>query len=108
MPDHPLQRVVTYAMVRPLEPGKVAYENSRACADHMVELELSARKQLAEGSLITGWMQELLPPCLRTGCEAEATPVVFVARDYGPTPRLEAIGACATHARQAESDLSLS
>ena len=94
-------------MVRPVAPGRVGYEAVWGCADHKVNLVILADDRMAEGSLITGWGQDLLPVCLAESCDADATHAVLVARDYSPgARRLEALSVCEAHARKIESDLT--
>ena len=91
--------VATHSRVRHLHPGRVGYEVLWACREHNAAIQVQGGEDMAEGDVVTGWLQQLSETCLV--CDATATHVAFVVRDYEPSGRrLEAISLCEQHAER--------
>ena len=92
--------VATHSRVRHLHPGKVGYEVLWTCREHIDVLQVQGGEDMAEGAVVTGWLQQLSETCVV--CDATATHVAFVVRDYEPSGRrLVAISLCEQHAERA-------
>ena len=91
--------VAVHSRVRHLHPGKVGYEILWACRAHIAVLQVQGDEDMAEGAVVTGWLQQLPETCLV--CGATATHVAFVVREYEPSARrLEAVSLCEQHAER--------
>ena len=70
-----------------------------ACIEHNAAIQVQGGEDMAEGAVVTGWLQQLSETCLV--CDATATHVAFVIREYEPSARrLEAISLCEQHAER--------
>ena len=89
--------VAIHSRVRHLHLGRVGYEVLWACRDHNAAIQVQGGEDMAEGDVVTGWLQQLSEMCLV--CHATATHVAFVVRENEPSGRrLEAISLCEQHA----------
>ena len=91
--------VAIHSRVRHLHLGRVGYEVLWACRDHNAAIQVEGGEDMAEGDVVTGWLQQLSEMCLV--CHATATHVAFVVRENEPSGRrLEAISLCEQHAER--------
>jgi len=89
--------------LRHAHPGKVGYEVLWACPEHIAAVQVQGDEE-AEGAVVAGWLQQLSETCLV--CDATATHVAFVVRDYEASARrLEATSLCEQHAERSAETL---
>ena len=75
-----------------------------ACIEHNAAIQVQGGEDMAEGAVVTGWLQQLSETCLV--CDATATHVAFVIGDYEPSARrLKAISLCEQHAERSGETL---
>jgi hypothetical protein len=96
--------VAVHSRVRHLHPGRVGYEVLWACREHNAAILVQGGEDMAEGAVLTGWLQQLSATCLV--CNATVTHIAFAVRENEPSGRrLEAISLCEQHAERSGETL---